>query len=155
MRVLTTTSRRLWAHAHNDGRHNCKEGLGQTHLQCLVEAVIIIFSDVITPDSELILQLKSKVWKDADSIINEAIVRAVVKQEPLQVRLPLFGSKINLTTVLSHAAQNCFGKRMSLGLHFSNAHAVQHTTCVMPPVVVRRRDVVVSTHTSSLTGRWS
>ena len=36
---------------------------GQTHLKCLIEAVRIVFSDVIGPDSELILQLKSEVWK--------------------------------------------------------------------------------------------
>ena len=67
---------------------------GQTHLQCLLEAVQSVFSDVVGPDAEFILQLKSEVWKgefvdirDADSIPNEAIVRAFVKKEPSKVRI--------------------------------------------------------------------
>jgi hypothetical protein len=65
----------------------------QTHLKCLVEAVKSVFSDVIAPTSELILQLKSEIWKgefvdirETDTITNEAVVRAIVKEEPRKVR---------------------------------------------------------------------
>ena len=61
---------------------------GQTHLQCLLEAVQTIFSDVVGPDAEFILQLKSEVWKgefvdirDADSIPNEAIASSCICEE--------------------------------------------------------------------------
>ena len=67
---------------------------GQTHLKCLVEAVKSVFSDVIGTNSELIVQLKSEVWKGefvdirkTDTITNEAIVRAIVKEEPSKVRI--------------------------------------------------------------------
>ena len=67
---------------------------GQTHLKCLVEAVKIVFSDVIGSNSELILQLKSEVWKgefvdirETDTITNGAIVRAIAKEEPRKVRI--------------------------------------------------------------------
>ena len=66
----------------------------QTHLKCLVEAVKSVFSDVIAPTSELILQLKSAIWKgefvdirETDTITNEAVVRAIVKEEPRKVRI--------------------------------------------------------------------
>ena len=61
---------------------------GQTHLKCLTEAVKVVFSDVIGPNSELFLQVKSEVWKgefidirETDDISNEAIVRAIVKDQ--------------------------------------------------------------------------
>ena len=66
----------------------------QTHLKCLVEAVKCVFSDVIAPTSKLMLQLKSEIWKgefvdirETDIITNEAVVRAIVKEEPRKVRI--------------------------------------------------------------------
>ena len=72
----------------------------QTQLESLVEAVKIVFSDVIGTNSELILQLKSEVWKgefvdigETDVIADEAIVRAIIKEEPSKVRIELLKSK--------------------------------------------------------------
>ena len=55
-----------------------------------------MFSTMSLPlyTSELILQLKSEIWKgefvdirETDTITNEAVVRAIVKEEPRKVRI--------------------------------------------------------------------
>ena len=91
--------------------------------------------------------------------------------QAFQVRLPLFGSKINLAAVLSHAAQNCDDGRSTLGglSHGSTTHRDHVVSCanglpevsdsLLTPRSRRQRDVVVSTsdvdvaHTSTSVGR--
>ena len=65
---------------------------GKTRLKCIVDAVRLVFSDVLGTDSKLILQIKREKWKgeyvdigDADNITNESVVRVIVKEEQSKV----------------------------------------------------------------------